>query len=74
MVAAPVLANSLGNILTWASGSNHAAIEIIDGTYRIITSKEGAKACKFYRQRGKVTAEEIAQNAAFAPLTGLLQK
>jgi dipeptidase E len=53
---------------------DNCAIEIIDGQYRIITSKDGAKAYKIYRTRGQVITQEIEQRETHQPLTALLEK
>jgi dipeptidase E len=53
---------------------NHCAIEIIDGSYRIITSKDGAEAYRIYRSKGTVVTREIAQTETPLPLAGLLTK
>ena len=53
---------------------NNCAIEIIDDTYRIITSQDSAGAYKLYKQRSELAIERIEQNEDYAPIAGLLQK
>jgi dipeptidase E len=50
------------------------AIEIIDDTYRIITSKSKASAYKVYWKKGKYYHESIKKEKELKPLGGLLQK
>ena len=51
-----------------------SAIEIIDDTYRIITSSKEAKAYRLYKKNKKVIEEELTPEAAFRPLNELLKK
>jgi dipeptidase E len=51
---------------------DHAAIEIIDDHYRIITSWVSAKAYRVYRYRREVITEELAGDLPPHPLTDLL--
>ena len=53
---------------------NCAALEIVDGTYRIITSKPTAKARKVYWKNGEYIVEDIAENASFADIDALTKK
>ncbi len=50
------------------------AIEFVDDTYRVITSKPNAKAYKVYKRRGKVASEPIEQKDSFSPLAELYKK
>lgn len=53
---------------------NCAAIEVIDGTYRIIRTKKTANAYKVYWKQGKYFKEQIVVQKKFAPLSALLSK
>jgi len=53
---------------------NCAALEVVDGKYRIVTSKSGAKARKTYWRRGEYVVEEIKAEASYKNLNELLQK
>ena len=48
------------------------ALEVVDGSYRIITSRQGAVAHRIERSRGGLLVNEIPQSKAFAPLADLL--
>ena len=48
------------------------ALEVVDGSYRIITSRKSAAAHRIERSRGGLLMEEISQSKAFAPLADLL--
>ena len=50
------------------------ALEIVDGTYRVITSREGAGAYRLTKHRGRIAVHPIPQRAEYAPLGELLQK
>ena len=51
-----------------------SALEIVDGKYRIITSRQGARARKVYFSKGKVHYENIEKRNEFKPLEDLLNK
>lgn len=53
---------------------NGAALEVIDHTYRIITSKPNAKARKIYWKHGQYYVEEISASKNYNDLSILLQK
>ncbi|MEI8328020.1 MAG: peptidase E [Candidatus Taylorbacteria bacterium] len=53
---------------------NCCAIEIIDDTYRIISSKKTANAYRVYWKKGKFYEEVIEKKNTFLPLAGLLKK
>ncbi len=53
---------------------NCAAIEVIDDTYRIISSKPGAKAYKVYQKNGQVVEEVIEQVPEFRDIKELFRK
>jgi hypothetical protein len=56
---------------------NNCAIEIVDGKFRVISSKKSANAYKVYWQKGKFRHELIEKNERFLPLeilTGKLSK
>ena len=53
---------------------NCCAIEIVDDTYRIISSKLTAKAYKAFWKNGKYNEEEIVKKDTFLPLSSLLIK
>lgn len=48
------------------------ALEVVDGSYRIITSHEDAAAYRIERSRGGLLVDQIPQSRAFAPLADLL--
>ena len=52
---------------------DHCALEIIDDTYRVITSREGAGAYKLTKHRGHITVDPIPQHSEYRPLAPLLQ-
>jgi hypothetical protein len=51
---------------------NNCALVVLDDGYRLVTSKDGARAYKIYKQRGRVVTERIEQKTELAPLAGLL--
>ena len=53
---------------------NHCALEVVDGCYRVITSRAGAEAYRVYSRRGEVISIPIQEHSEFAPLSELLQK
>ena len=53
---------------------NHCALEVVDGRYRVITSRAGAGAYRVYSRQGEVISVPIQQSSAFTSLSDLLQK
>jgi len=53
---------------------NCCAIEIVDDTYRILTSKDGPGAYKVYWYRGEFREEKIDQKEEFSLLALLTTK
>lgn len=53
---------------------NCAALEVVDGKYRVIKSKSSAKARKVYWKNGKFIIEEIPATELYSDLTELTQK
>lgn len=53
---------------------NCTALEVIDGTYRIIQSKPGARARKAYWKRGEYIVREIKPSETFKDIRELTQK
>ncbi|MFA6294987.1 MAG: peptidase E [Candidatus Paceibacterota bacterium] len=53
---------------------NCCAVEFVDDTYRVISSKPGAKAYKVYWKTGKYHEEEIVKRKSFSSLRELLIK
>lgn len=53
---------------------NCVALEVVDGKYRIIKSKPGAKARKIYWKRGKYIIEEIQASESYSDISKLTQK
>jgi dipeptidase E len=54
---------------------NNCAIEFIDGRfYRVITSKDYARAYRVYKEGGRVVAERIRQEKGLAPVEGLYDR
>lgn len=51
---------------------NNCAIEIVDDTYRIITSKEGAKAYAFYLKEGELVKKLIEKKYDFNNIKQLM--
>ena len=52
---------------------DNCAIEVIDDTYRVITSKVGAGAYKLLNRGGELSMEQIVQREKYVPLAALLQ-
>ncbi len=52
---------------------DNCAIEIVNGTYRIITSKKKAKAYILYRRDGKIVQHEIPKRTEYTSLDSLLR-
>ena len=50
---------------------NNCAIEFVDGTYRIISSRRGAGAYRVYKKEGKVVSERIVERKNFSPIGNL---
>ena len=48
------------------------ALEVVDGSYRIITSSNDAAAHRIEKSRGGLQVDKIPQSRAFAPLADLL--
>ena len=53
---------------------NCCAIEIIDGKYRVISSKKNANAYKVFWKKNKFFEETIKQEKMFLPLSEILKK
>lgn len=53
---------------------NDCAIEFIDNKYRVIASKNGAKAYRVFKNHGKICCEEIAAKKGYTPTFMLLKK
>ena len=53
---------------------NCVAIEIVDESYRIVTSKPTAKAYKIYWNNGKYFIEEIPASESYSDLSSLIAK
>lgn len=51
-----------------------SALEIVDNKYRIITSKQGARARRVYFRNGKAKYEEIERRSEFMPIEELLER
>ena len=51
---------------------DNCALEVVDGSYRIITSHKDAAAYRIEKSRGGLLVDRIPQSKAFAPLTDLL--
>lgn len=63
-----------GNSKVAIALDNCSALEVIDDTYRIITSKPTAKARKIYWKRNEYVVQEIEMSETYRPLQELLQK
>ena len=53
---------------------NNCALEVVDGRYRIITSRASAGATRLIRRRGRVEARPIPRRTAYAPIGELLDR
>lgn len=53
---------------------NCCAIEVVDDSYRILSSRPQARAWKVYRKSGHLREEVIPQSEEFSPLAALLEK
>ncbi len=53
---------------------NQCAIEVVDDTFRVITSRDGAGAYKLYKQRGGLVTQRLEASARFAPVAELTQR
>ncbi len=53
---------------------NCCALEVVDGSYRVIVSRTAAGAYKLYARAGEIISAPIPQRADFAPVAELLQK
>lgn len=62
------------NMGTAIAVDNCCAIEIIDGNYRILTSKDGSRAYKVYWYRGEFFEEVIDQKEELTPISSLTNK
>lgn len=66
----PALKNSLQNTARIAIAiDNCAALEIKDDTFRILSSKSGAKAHKAYWQDGKYSVDDLEPTTKYVPLS-----
>ena len=52
---------------------DHCALEIVDDTYRVITSSDSAGAYRLTKHRGNITVDPIPQHSEYRPLAPLLQ-
>ena len=52
---------------------DNCAIEVVDDTYRVITSQPGAGAYKILNRGGELTVERIVQREEYEPIASLLQ-
>ena len=53
---------------------NNCAIEVVDDTYRVITSRAGAGAYKLLNRRVDLSVKRIEQKEEYEPIARLLQK
>ena len=53
---------------------NNCAIEVVDDTYRVITSKAAAGAYKLLNRGGELSVERIEQKEEYKPIARLLQR
>ena len=51
---------------------DNCAIEVVDGMYRVITSKMGAGAYKLLVKAGELATERILQKESYEPIDQLL--
>ena len=51
---------------------DNCAIEVVDDTYRVITSQRGAGAYKLVNRRGELSIERIVQREEYEPIAALL--
>ena len=52
---------------------SNCAIEVVDGMYRVITSRAGASAYKLLCRGGELTTERIVQKEEYEPIDRLLE-
>ena len=52
---------------------SNCAIEVVDGMYRVITSRAGASAYKLLGRGGELTTERIVQKEEYEPIDRLLE-
>ena len=53
---------------------DNCAIEIVDGNYRLLTSKEGVGAKKVYYSKGQPHSERISVVNSYTPISELTKK
>ena len=53
---------------------NNCAVEVVDDTYRVITSRAAVGAYKLLNRRGELSVKRIEQKEAYEPITLLLQR
>ena len=53
---------------------NQCALEVVDGSFRVITSRDGAGAYKLYKRRGILVTEPFSGDRNFVPLAELTQR
>lgn len=53
---------------------NNAAMEIVGGRYRVLTSGEDAKAYKLFKRKGRAVVTELPRDGEYRPLAELLRR
>jgi dipeptidase E len=53
---------------------NNCAVEVVDDTYRVITSRAAVGAYKLLNRRGELSVKRIEQKEAYEPIALLLQR
>ena len=53
---------------------NQCALEVVDDSFRVITSRDGPGAYKIYKQRGGLVTQRLEASASFAPVAELTQR
>ena len=53
---------------------NNCALEVVDGSYRLITSQSGAYAYRVSKRRGEIDVQRLERNEEYAPMAKLLSQ
>ena len=53
---------------------DHCAIEVVDDTYRVITSQPDAAAYKLFKWDGELSTQRIEEREEYQPIAGLLRR
>ena len=53
---------------------NGCALEVVDGEYRLVTSRPGADAYRVSTRRGKIDVQRLEQTDDYTPVSKLLER